>query len=288
MTYKNTSDPVNRDVGPEALGEFDPSFEGLMALVGRLRGPGGCPWDREQTRETFRDQFLEEAYELIEAVDEGDPGAIAEEVGDVLLHAAFQIQLGEEEGSFTDAGVFAGLIEKLVRRHPHVFKPTGGDPNGGNWDGNDLDAKQLLTNWDDIKRAEKPAGDRPAAIDGVPSAIPSLAGAQRLGSKAARTGFDWDDVSGVLDKVQEEIAELKDAETPGQTEAELGDLLFSLVNLGRWLDIDAETALRKANQRFASRFRAMEELASERGADFKALTLSEKGALWQEAKAMRQ
>jgi tetrapyrrole methylase family protein/MazG family protein len=280
MPSENASNRVDRDAGPDASAQFDPSFQGLMALVGRLRGPGGCPWDAEQTRETFRDQFLEEAYELIEAVDEGDPDAIAEEVGDVLLHAAFQIQLGVEEGSFTDAGVFAGLLEKLVRRHPHVFKRTGGGPNGGDWD-----AERLLANWDDIKRAEKPAGDRPSAIDGVPSAMPSLAGAQRLGGKAARTGFDWNDISGILDKVQEEIAELKAARTPGQTEAELGDLLFSLVNLGRWLDIDAETALRKANQRFAARFRAMEKFASERGADFKSLTLSGKEALWQEAKA---
>ena len=283
MTQKNTSDPVNRDAESGGSVHFEPSFEGLMALVGRLRGPGGCPWDAEQTRETFRDQFLEEAYELIEAVDEGDPDAIAEEVGDVLLHTAFQIQLGKEEGSFTDTGVFADLIEKLVRRHPHVFKPAGDGP-----DGSDLDANRVLSNWDDIKRAEKPAGDRPSAMDGVPSAMPSLAGAQRLGGKAARAGFDWDDMSGVLDKVQEEIAELRDAETPEQTEAELGDLLFSLVNLGRWFDTDAETALRRANQRFASRFRTMEELASERGVDFKALTMSEKEHLWQEAKAMMQ
>ncbi len=293
MTQKNTSDPVNRDAESGAADRFEPSFEGLMTLVGRLRGPGGCPWDAEQTRETFRDQFLEEAYELIEAVDEGDRDAIAEEVGDVLLHAAFQIQLGKEEGSFTDTGVFAGLIGKLVRRHPHVFKPTGdgpdgSDPDGSDLDGSDLDADRVLANWDDIKRAEKPAGDRPSAIDGVPSAMPSLAGAQRLGGKAARTGFDWDDMSGVLDKAQEEIVELQEAETPEQTEAELGDLLFSLVNLGRWFDIDAETALRRANQRFASRFRTMEKLASERGADFKSLTLPEKEALWQKAKAMRQ
>ena len=249
-----------------------------MALVGYLRGPDGCPWDREQTRESFRDQFLEEAYELIEALDEGDPGAIAEEVGDVLLHTAFQIQLGTEENRFTDAQVFATLIAKLVRRHPHVFQPTGVD----------LDADRVLANWDDIKRAEKPAGDRPSAVDGVPPAMPSLASAQRLQRKAARTGFDWDDIGGVLDKVREEAGELQDATTPEQTEAELGDLLFSLVNVGRWLNVDAETALRKANQRFTARFKAMEEMAKTRGLDFKALSLNEKESLWQEAKAMRR
>ena len=249
-----------------------------MALVGYLRGPDGCPWDREQTRETFRDQFLEEAYELIEAVDEGDPAAIAEEVGDVLLHTAFQIQMGTEGNLFTDAQVFATLIAKLVRRHPHVFEPTGVD----------LDAGQVLTNWDDIKRAEKSAGDRPSAIDGVPTAMPSLASAQRLQRKAARTGFDWDDIAGVLDKVREEAGELKEAATPEQTEAELGDLLFSLVNVGRWLNVDSESALRKANQRFTARFKAMEEMAKARGLDFKALSLNEKESLWQEAKAMRR
>ena len=246
-----------------------------MALVAYLRGPDGCPWDREQTRESFRDQFLEEAYELIEAVDEGDSGAIAEEVGDVLLHTAFQIQLGTDGNLFTDAQVFATLIAKLVRRHPHVFKPTDVD----------LDAGQVLSNWDDIKRAERPAGDRPSAIDGVPTAMPSLASAQRLQRKAARTGFDWDDISGVLDKVREEATELTEATTPEETEAELGDLLFSLVNVGRWLNVDAETALRKANQRFAARFRAMEEMAEAQSLDFKALALDEKEQLWQKAKA---
>ncbi len=268
--------PVNGPSEPAVEGAFDPSFQGLMALVGYLRGPDGCPWDREQTRETFRDQFLEEAYELIEAVDEGDPAAIAEEVGDVLLHTAFQIQMGTEGNLFTDAQVFATLIAKLVRRHPHVFEPTGVD----------LDAGQVLTNWDDIKRAEKSAGDRPSAIDGVPTAMPSLASAQRLQRKAARTGFDWDDIAGVLDKVREEAGELKEAATPEQTEAELGDLLFSLVNVGRWLNVDSESALRKANQRFTARFKAMEEMAKARGLDFKALSLNEKEALWQEAKQL--
>ncbi len=276
MASGKDSPPVNGDVGPTTVDTFDPSFEGLMALVGHLRDPDGCPWDREQTRESFRDQFLEEAYELIEAVDDGGPGAIAEEIGDVLLHAAFQIQLGKEASLFTGRDVLGKLIEKLVRRHPHVFEPTGGD----------LDADRVLARWDDIKRAEKPGNDHRSAVDGVPASMPSLASAQRLQCKAARTGFDWDDPAGVLDKVGEEIGELQGAATKEQTESELGDLLFSLVNIARWLDVDAETALRKANQRFAFRFRVMEEMAQGRCTDFKALSLDEKEALWQAAKSL--
>ena len=207
MTSNDTSEPGSGDSEGTLDPTFPPTFEGLTALVGRLRGPDGCPWDREQTRESFRDQFLEEAYELIEALDGGDPDAIAEEVGDVLLHAAFQIRLGTEEGEFTETDVLEGLIAKLVRRHPHVFdRPQEG-----------LDAGQVLANWDDIKRAEKPAGDRPSAMDGVPSAMPALARAERIQRRAARTGFDWDDAAGVMDKVREEIGELQGAATAAET-----------------------------------------------------------------------
>lgn len=268
---------TSEDAIRPAAADFEPTFDGLLALVDRLRGPDGCPWDRKQTRESFRDQFLEEAYELIEALDGGDPAAIAEETGDVLLHTAFQIQLGREAGEFDDADVLGSLIEKLVRRHPHVFEPTGDD-------GDDPDAERVLANWDDIKRAEKPDGTRRSAMDGVPVALPSLATAHDLQRKAARTGFDWDDMAGVIAKVREEIGELDRASSTEETEAEFGDLLFSLVNVARWLNLDAETALRKANQRFAARFRAMEVLADERGQGFKALSLDEKEFLWQEAK----
>ena len=254
--------------------EFDRSFQGLMTVLDRLRAPDGCPWDRVQTRESLRDQFLEEAYELVEALDDGDDEEIMEEVGDVLLHAAFQMQLGKEGGRFSEPEVFGALIAKLVRRHPHVFDA----------DREDLDAAQVLANWDEIKRAEKPHSQRRSAIDGVPRTTPSLAGAQAIQGKAQRTGFDWENMAGVLEKVREEIDELGAATTAEETEAELGDLLFSLVNAARWLQIDAETALRKANRRFASRFRAMEVLARERGDDFRALCAEDKESLWKEVK----
>ena len=254
--------------------EFDQSFQGLMNVLDRLRAPDGCPWDRDQTRESLRDQFLEEAYELVEALDADDDEAIVEEVGDVLLHAAYQMQLGKEEGRFSEPEVFGALISKLVRRHPHVFEA----------DGDDLNASQVLANWDEIKRAEKPHSRRSSAIDGVPRATPSLAGAQAIQGKARRTGFDWEDVAGVFEKVREEMDELGAATTAEEAEAEFGDLLFSLVNAARWLQIDAETALRKANRRFASRFRAMEMLARERGDEFRALCAEDKESLWKEVK----
>lgn len=254
--------------------EFDHSLQGLMSVLDRLRSPDGCPWDRGQTRESLRDQFLEEAYELVEALDEGDDDAIVEEVGDVLLHAAYQMQLGKEEGRFSEPDVFGALIAKLVRRHPHVFGAAR----------DELDASQVLANWDEIKRAEKPHSQRRSAIDGVPRAAPSLTGAQAIQGKAQRTGFDWDDISGVLEKVREEFDELGAATTAEEAEAELGDLLFSLVNAARWLQIDAETALRKANRRFAERFRAMEMLAQQRGDDFQALCSEDKESLWEEVK----
>ena len=254
--------------------QFDQNFEGLMSLVGLLRGPDGCPWDREQTRESFRDQFLEEAYELIEALDEGDPEAITEEVGDVLLHAAFQIQLGKETNAFNDEDVIGGLINKLIRRHPHVFAKANGD----------LNASDVLANWDDIKRAEKTKSEKMSTIDGVPTAMPSLSRAQDIQNKAARVGFDWNDILGVLDKVQEEINELKTARNSEAAEAEIGDLIFSIVNVARWIKVDAETALRKSNNRFSSRFKTMELIASQRGAEFGALPMEEKESLWAEAK----
>ncbi len=260
-----------------ADGGFAPTFEGLMALLARLRGEGGCPWDREQTAESLRDRFLEEACELIEAIDAADAEGIAEETGDVLMHAGLQIQLGAEEGSFSERDVFGALIAKLVRRHPHVF----GDGPGG------LSAEGVLANWDDIKRAEGGRHGRESAMDGVPPALPSLASAQAIQRKAARTGFDWEDAGGVLDKVSEELDELRAADTPREREDEFGDLLFALVNAARWLEIDAETALRRANRRFADRFRAMERMAARDGTDFASLAAPEKETLWERAKLAR-
>ena len=251
---------------------YPSSFEGLMALVAHLRGPDGCPWDREQTRASMRNHVREESHELLDAIDEDDARKVAEELGDVLFHAAFQLRLAAESGEFGEEDVFGAVIEKLVRRHPHVF----GDDEA-------RDAADVLPRWYDIKRQER--SDRGGSVlDGVPRSLPALAHAQTVQDRAARVGFDWDDMDGVLRKVDEEIDELRGAEDRARAEAELGDLLFSLVNVCRWLETDAETALRESSARFRRRFEYMERASAERGVDFEALALDEKEALWQEAK----
>ena len=251
---------------------FPSSFEGIQQLVATLRSPGGCPWDREQTPDSLKHLFLEECYELVEAIEEGDVEKIAEELGDVLFHGASQIQIAEEQGDFSGSDVFQQVIEKLVRRHPHVF-------------GDDVmeDAEEAVPRWDQIKRQEMAGTDR-SILDGVPKAMPAMGYAQAVQGRAARRGFDWDDYAGVLEKVAEELRELEEVENDDAREMELGDLLFSVVNASRWMGIEAETALRKSNRRFYSRFTTMERLARDRSLDFESLSLDEKEDLWQEAK----
>ncbi len=251
---------------------FPSSFEGIQRLVARLRSPDGCPWDREQSADSLKHLFLEECYELVEAIEEGDVEKIAEELGDVLFHGASQIQIAEEQGDFSGADVFREVIEKLVRRHPHVFGDAVVE-----------DAEEAVPRWDQIKRQEMAGTDR-SILDGVPKAMPAMGYAQAVQGRAARMGFDWDDYAGVLDKVVEELRELEEVESDDAREMELGDLLFSVVNASRWLGIEAETALRRANRRFYSRFTAMERLARSRGVDFELLSIDAKEDLWQEAK----
>ncbi len=251
---------------------FASSFEGIKDLAARLRGPDGCPWDREQTPESLKHLFLEECYELVEAIEQDDDAKVVEELGDVLFHAVSILQIAEESGAFSGEDVFAGAIDKLVRRHPHVFG-----------DGVATDTTQVGLRWDQIKREEMKGTDR-SILDGVPKAMPSLAYAQAVQGRAARMGFDWDDYDGVIDKVVEELKELESAESDAAREQELGDLLFSLVNASRWMGMEAETALRQSNRKFYSRFVTMERLARERGQDFEALPLDAKESLWQEAK----
>ena len=251
---------------------FASSFEGMRDLAARLRGPNGCPWDREQTPDSLKHLFLEECYELVEAIEEEEDAKIVEELGDVLFHAVSIVQIAEETGAFSGEDVFGVAIAKLVRRHPHVFEDAEAE-----------DSRQVGVRWDQIKREEMKGTDR-SILDGVPKAMPSLAYAQAVQGRAARMGFDWDDYQGVLSKVEEELRELESAESDAEREQELGDLLFSLVNASRWLGIQAETALRQSNGKFYSRFVRMERLARERGQDFEALTLDAKEALWQEAK----
>ncbi len=254
---------------------FPPTFDGLQTLVARLRGPEGCPWDREQTGASMRHYVLEETYELLEAIDGGDPGPLTEELGDVMFHLAFHIHMAKEEGRFDETNVFDSVISKLVRRHPHVF----GDRKVAG-------AQDVLESWQDLKRAEKSEDDESSILDGIPKSLPALAQAQVIQQRAAGVGFDWEDAGGVLDKVAEELAEIADAEDDAEREREMGDLLFSVVNAARWMNIDSETSLRAADERFRQRFATMEALSRERSVDLKSLDLDAKEALWQEAKRL--
>jgi tetrapyrrole methylase family protein/MazG family protein len=239
--------------------------------VAHLRAPDGCPWDREQTHESLRAGLLEEAYESVTAIDRGDTEALREELGDLLLQVLLQTQIATEAGEFKMPDVIAGIDSKLKHRHPHV------------WGGRSVeDTQEVLHNWEELKREEK--GRRSSVLDGVPGALPALQQADTYGRRVARVGFDWPDVSGVADKVREELAELESTSTREGQEAELGDLLFAVANWARWLDVAPETALRKANARFAHRFRCLERTARERGLDIAELSIDELEELWQEAK----
>ena len=249
------------------------TYEGVTQLVQRLRGPNGCPWDREQTRESLKEMLLEECYELVEAIEESVVGKLVEELGDVLFHVVFQLHIAAENDEFPPERVFDSLIQKLVRRHPHVF----GDAKAG-------DSADVLANWDTLKRREK-AGTDSSILDGVPRTAPALVYGVEVQRRAARAGFDWNDYPGVTEKVAEEMRELESAESDAEREAELGDLLFSMVNAARWLNVDAESALRHANARFSARFTVMEKLSREQGVSIADLPMEEKEALWDEAKA---
>ncbi len=254
-------DPSEQDLG---------SLEALIAIVGRLRSPGGCPWDLEQTHETLKRHLLEECHEALEAIDSRDPKKISEEMGDLLIQVVFHADIAARAGHFSIEDVLTQTNQKLVRRHPHVF---GGAKVSG--------AEEVERNWERLKRSE---GNHRSPVEGIPGAMPSLAHAQLMQERVARAGFDWDDVSGALSKVDEETLEVEEAESPQQKESEIGDLLFALVNLARWEGVHAEEALRRANLRFKKRYLAMEGLASERGLNLADLPLSEKEALWREAK----
>lgn len=247
------------------------SYEGLRAIIARLRAPDGCPWDREQTHASLRRNLLEESYEALEALDTSDTQGLAEELGDILVQVVFHCQIARESGEFTDEDVFRGVVEKLVRRHPHVFGEASA-----------RDAREVEEQWQAIKERER--GDERSALDGVPTSTPALAYAQAISHRAARAGFEWDDVDDAIGKVAEELGELADAETDEEREQEFGDLLLSIVNVGRWLGLDAESALRKANRRFYGRFAHMERTAHERGDAFANLSLEAKEALWRGAK----
>ncbi len=251
-------------------------FQTLIDIVEKLRAPGGCPWDREQTHESLKRNLLEEAHEALEAIDDGDPSVLSEELGDLLVQIAFHADIARESGTFDMGDVVERINRKLIRRHPHVFA-----------DETVSDAREVERNWERIKAEERAAsGTRKSPVDGIPASLPALAAAQLMQDRVARAGFEWDDVSGVLDKAAEEIEEFRNARTPEEQVHELGDILFVLVNLSRWVDAHAEDVLRQANNRFRARYLGMEELAEERGLNFEALPLAEKEELWQEVKRM--
>ncbi len=253
--------------------ELGNRFEELVRIVKRLRSPGGCPWDREQTHASLLPYFLEEAYEVIESVDEQNWEALKEELGDVLLHVVFQAAIAEEAGSFRITDTMEIVNQKLVRRHPHVFGDARAEAP--------FHAKQ---NWEAAKHKEK---QRQSRLDGVPVNLPGLIRAQRVQQKASFVGFDWDKVEQVWDKVHEEILELKEAQKTGvkaNLEEEIGDLLFAVVNLSRFLGISAEDALRKTINKFIRRFKLVEDELKRRNHPIEEATLEEMDAIWEAVK----
>jgi len=248
------------------------TFDGLEAIVHRLRAPGGCPWDRAQTHESLKRFLLEEAYETLAALDEGDPKKLREELGDLLLQVLLHTEIASESGEFRLADVVESIGRKLVRRHPHVFGDVQVET-----------PEQVVDNWEAIKRDER-GDDRPLLAD-VPPAMPALAYSQALQSRASTVGFQWPDVERVLEKLVEELEELSKVEDTTARRDEMGDVLFVLTSVARHLGVDAEEALRLAARKFRERFTRMEALAQERGHDLAQLSLPEMEALWQEAKA---
>ncbi len=263
----------------ERFFEAGEKFKTLVEVMARLRGPGGCPWDRKQTFDTLKTYLLEESYEVMDAIDARDWKGLAEEVGDLLLQPVFLAELAAEDGLFTISDSLDAINEKLVRRHPHIF----GDAKAET-------AEDVKQRWDEIKKEEQAAGEPSgfrSALDGVPRNLPALVEAEKISHKAASIGFEWPEISGVVEKLQEEAAELAEAretESQDHIEHEVGDLLFTVVNLARFLKVDPEQALRKTNARFRKRFVAVErEIAAGAG-----VSLERMEEVWQEAKRLEK
>lgn len=251
-----------------------PGIDQLLDIIAKLRGPGGCPWDHEQTHASLRAGLIEEAYEVAAAIDANDDANLREELGDLLLQSVFHAQIAREEGRFDFDAVAREVSAKLVRRHPHVF---GEDQCA--------DSAAVLRKWDDIKRAEK-GNVAESILDGLPKGLPALMRAQKMQKRAAKVGFDWNDAAPVFAKVREELAEAEAVlGDPAKLEDEIGDVLFSVVNLARKLKVEAEPALHRATEKFSQRFRAVESLARERGLVLDGMSLAELDVLWDEVKA---
>ena len=274
-------------------------FDKVVEVMATLRAEQGCPWDRKQTHESLKPYLLEETYEVLETIDQRDSRKLQEELGDVLLQVLFHSQIAAESKSFSIEDVLETLAAKLIRRHPHVFRDNGEQERVSN-------SEQVLTQWEEIKRAERAAsGDVQSALEGVPKTLPALLRAYQLQARAARVGFDWphnaEGLEQVFGKIQEEIGELRvalaQADTESQTghrstreeiEAEFGDVLFSLVNLARFLKTNPEDALRQATNRFSDRFHLVEAQAAETGKNMSDMTLAEMNQQWTEAKRRLQ
>jgi MazG family protein len=263
-------------------------FERLAAVQARLRAPDGCPWDREQTHASLRTYLIEEAYEVLEALEGGDDDKFAEEMGDLLLQIVFHSQIAEEEGRFSVSDVIREIHDKMVRRHPHVFGKKRAK-----------DSAEVLKNWEQLKKEERAAAGRKngsgskeetknaSLLDGVSKALPAALEGFQLTRRAARIGFDWDNVEGVFEKMNEEAGELRQAlsaKDAHKAEEEMGDLLFAAINLARYLHIDPEIALKKANTKFSTRFRRMEELAAKSGKALADVPRARMEELWDTAK----
>ena len=253
-----------------------PKLEELIAVLERLRAPGGCAWDREQTHESLVQYLLEETYELMDAIETGNDAELMEELGDVLYQVVFHSDIAAEQGRFTLEDVAAHMTAKMIGRHPHVFGDVVAD-----------DVDQVMRNWETIKAGEREERGKTheGAFGGVARALPALPASREIQERASSLGWDWDAIDGVWEKVGEELEELRAADGHDARLHELGDVLFALVNLGRWMKLDPEEALRTANHRWVERYRRVEALAAERGVDLDGLSLAEKDLLWDEVKA---
>ena len=282
---------------PEIAAQDGATLPRLVGVMRRLLADDGCPWDREQTLESLRKYVLEEACEVIDAIEGGNRGELREELGDLMLQIVFQAELGRRENAFAIDDVIAAIIDKLVHRHPHVFGDAAGESGGKRVKAKDAD--EVLRNWEKIKAQEKKAKGKEGVLSGVPRSLPALTRAQRIGEKVARVGFDWDDAKGSRAKIDEELGELDEAiaqKNSAAIEEEMGDVLFALVNLSRHIDVDAEGALRRTIDKFTKRFAHVEKRVHEKHGGWgdprekkggpKAIPLATLDVYWEEAKAL--
>ncbi len=251
-------------------------FQELVDIMAALRGPEGCPWDKEQTRDSLKPFLVEETYEVLEAIDEDSPRKIKEELGDLLFQIIFHSRVAEEKGEFNIDDVLDAISEKMIRRHPHVFGEK-----------TEKTSAQVLADWEQLKKAEKGNAERKSILEGVPKEMPALTRAHRLQERAARVGFEWDRIDDVFAKLDEELGEFRDTlstKDPSRMEDELGDVFFVLVNISRYIGVNPEDALRKTISKFISRFQYIEESAKTTGRELSEMTLEEMDNLWDEAK----